>query len=79
MAVKNRTIQIRLTKEEREIVKTKMGSDGYHNLSVWVRKRLLSNSLLMEQKVDEVYRFILELKREKKMRAGVKNRVGVAS
>ena len=60
MGVYNTTIQVRLTRDEKAMLIRKMRDEGYHNLSVWVRKRLFDNALQMEQKVDEIYRYVLE-------------------
>ena len=37
----NRTIQIRLTEDEKAMIVNKMQADGYRNLSSWTRKQLL--------------------------------------
>ena len=61
MAIHNTTIQIRLTKNEKSRIVDRMREDGYHNISVWVRKRLLGNSLWMEQKIDEIHECVLRM------------------
>ena len=63
MTVYNRTIQIRLTKEEKEKILRTMGAEGHHNLSAWLRQKLLTDALWPEQKIDEVYRYVMEQKR----------------
>jgi len=64
MTVYNRTIQIRLTKEEKDRIVNRMRNEGHHNLSAWLRKKLLSSSLWMEEKVDVIHRYIVEQKKE---------------
>lgn len=70
MTVSNRTIQIRLTKDEKEKIKTRMSLDGSHNMSEWIRSRLLSSTIWPDQKIDEIYRFVIEMKREREMIEG---------
>jgi hypothetical protein len=37
----NRTIQIRLSEYEKELITNRMREDGFHNLSAWARKTLM--------------------------------------
>lgn len=55
----NRIIQIRLTEQEKKSIKNKMRIEGYHNLSAWIRQKLLSDARWMEQKIDVIYRFVV--------------------
>ena len=80
MTVYNRTIQIRLTRDEKEQIVSKMKTEGFHNLSAWLRKKLLTNSLWMEHKIDEVHLYILDKKKEEeKNRAFSERRMMVGS
>ena len=53
--VSNASIQIRLTANEKQRILNKMQSEGYKNLSVWIRNRLLSDALWTEQKISAIY------------------------
>ena len=57
--IKNRTIQIRMTSEEKEQIMCSMREEGFNNLSAWIRNRLLDGSGKIEQKISEMYRLIL--------------------
>ena len=46
--------QIRLTDSEKKKIVEKMKSEGYHNLSAWLRKKLLGDNLWIDQKIDEI-------------------------
>lgn len=47
-----------------------MSLDGSHNMSEWIRSRLLSSTIWPDQKIDEIYRFVIEMKREREMIEG---------
>ena len=52
-------------RSDSEMIVNKMRAEGYHNLSAWLRKKLLSSSLWMENKIDEIYRCVLDQNRMK--------------
>ena len=58
MTVYNRTIQIRLTQKEKSQIEERMKAEGFHNMSAWLRRKLLSNPVWMEQKIDEIHRCV---------------------
>lgn len=55
---KNTTIQIRMTEREKKLILNKMESEGYHCVSIWIRNKLLSDSLWTEQKINAIYKKI---------------------
>ena len=59
MTVYNRTLQIRMTREEKDRILHRMRDEGVHNLSAWARKQLLEGSLRLEQKIDAIYRCVV--------------------
>ena len=61
MTVQNTTIQIRLTKDEKSRILDRMREDGYHNVSRWVRGRLLGSSLWMDQRIEEIHKCVLRV------------------
>ena len=80
MTVYNRTIQIRLTKDEKEMIVNRMRDEGYHNLSAWFRKRFSTNTFWMEQKINEIHHYIMDQNREdEKGKKFAKSRLALAS
>jgi hypothetical protein len=64
MPINNKTIQIRLTSTEKEEIVKRMHADGYHNLSLWIRMKLLKCPCSAKAKVEEIFRYIAEREEE---------------
>jgi len=80
MTVYNRIIQIRLSAEQKAKIKSRMEAEGYKNLSAWLRKKLLTNSLWIENKINDIHKYIMERKRkEDKGRTNGKEGMRIAS
>ena len=45
MSLYNKTIQIRLSETEKKRIVHEMESEGYHNLSRWIRKKLVPDEM----------------------------------
>jgi hypothetical protein len=55
----NRTIQIRLTRQEKDRIIFRMRSQGHRSLSAWIRQQLLTERTDLEKKVDALYHHII--------------------
>lgn len=73
--VQNRTIQIRMTSEEKEQILFRMQADGFHNLSVWIREKLLNNSARIELEISEMYRLLLAKEERRSVTNNLSNSV----
>jgi hypothetical protein len=61
----NRTIQIRITKQEKDHILFKMRSQNHRSLSAWIRHQLLQEHTVLEKidkKVDALYHHLIEKK-----------------
>jgi len=61
MCINNRSIQIRLTSTEKDEIVRRMQAEGYHNLSMWIRMKLLKcpgENGDMRLKIEEIHRFV---------------------
>ena len=64
MPVSNATIQIRLTSTEKEEIVRRMQAEGCHNLSQWIRKKLLKCPCSTKGKIEEIYRYVMKREEE---------------
>jgi hypothetical protein len=57
--VKNRTIQIRLTKDELETIKNNAKRKGFYSLSGFLRHLAIDHDFITHQKIHEIHKQIL--------------------
>jgi len=69
--VRNRTVQVRLTKDQYERMKGNCQVRGFGTLSSFIRFVTLEQDLALQQKVHEMHEFLLGPKKEpRKKRLG---------
>ena len=59
--VKNRTIQIRLTKDEFETIKINAKRKGFYSLSGFLRHLAIDHDFITHRKIHEIHKHILAL------------------
>ena len=57
--VKNRSIQIRLSKEELEQIKQNAQRRGFYSLSTFLRHLAIDNDFVSAQKLNEIHKVIV--------------------
>lgn len=57
--VKNKTIQIRVTRDQHERIMSNAKAKGYVSISSYLRDLGLNHDSNMEKKVDEIYRRVV--------------------
>lgn len=57
--VKNKTIQIRVTKNQHERISNNAKAKGFVTISAYLRDLALNSDSNIERKIDEIYRRIL--------------------
>lgn len=63
---KNHVVIVRLSKDQKERIVNGMNAAGCKNISEFVRKRCLENSLFLETKVNEIHQAICSSKGQNK-------------
>lgn len=57
---KNDSFRMRLNKDERQQLKNKARAYGFSSMSAFIRSRCLSDYLVVEQKIAEIHRKVME-------------------
>lgn len=63
--VNNRTIQIRLTKDQYERIKNYSRMKGFNSLSGYLRFVALEQDFVLQKKIYEIHTFLIEQKTNK--------------
>ncbi len=66
--VMNRTIQIRLTKNQYERIKIYSKTKGFNSLSGYLRHLGLEQDFLLQEKISEIHNHLLGIKTNKKFK-----------
>ncbi len=66
--VKNRTIQIRLTRDQYEQIKTYSKVQGFNSLSDYLRHTALEQDFILLQKISEIHKHLIQHKTNKKFK-----------
>ena len=57
--VMNRTIQVRMTKDQYERIRNNTELKGFHSMSAFMRFASLERDFIVEQKICEIYNFLI--------------------
>ena len=58
--VMNRTIQVRMTKDQYERIRNNTEVKGFHSMSAFMRFAALERDFIVEKKVCEIYNFLFK-------------------